>query len=168
MTKKLLFKVRTLIVFFICGLLVSGITAFPLEWELSTLCHLLNIPITDTAIVDGGLSGWLAQVMLGLTATGQHYPFLFYGTDWLAFAHIVIAALFVGPLINPERNVWVIYWGMFACLAVIPTAFICGSIRGIPFFWQLIDCSFGVIGIIPLWMCLHYIRRIKEIGISYK
>jgi len=27
---------------------------------------------------------------------------------------------------------------------------ICGTIRGIPPFWQLIDCSFGGFGLIPL------------------
>ncbi len=36
-------------------------------------------------------------------------------------------------------------------------------IRGIPFFWRLIDCSFGVIGIVPLYMASRYIRRIAEL-----
>ena len=39
-----------------------------------------------------------------------------------------------------------LYTGIAACLAVIPLALICGPIRGIPFYWRLIDCSFGVIG----------------------
>jgi hypothetical protein len=30
------------------------------------------------------------------------YPFLAYGTDWLAFAHIVIAVFFIGPLVKPK------------------------------------------------------------------
>jgi len=37
-------------------------------------------------------------------------------------------------------------------LLVIPYAFIFGAIRGIPFWWRLIDCSFGVFGIIPVWL----------------
>ena len=73
-----------------------------------------------------------------------------YGTDWLAFAHLVIAVAFVGPLRDPVKNVWVVEWGMIACLSVIPLALICGPIRGIPFCWQIIDCSFGVVGVIPL------------------
>jgi hypothetical protein len=39
---------------------------------------------------------------------------------------------------------------MIACLMVIPLALICGSLRGIPIWWRVIDCSFGVVGIIPL------------------
>ena len=86
----------------------------------------------------------------GLETTGREYPFLAYGTDWLAFAHLVIAVAFWGPLRDPVRNIWVVEFGMIACLLVIPLALICGPIRGIPFCWQLIDCSFGVFGLIPL------------------
>jgi hypothetical protein len=78
------------------------------------------------------------------------YPFLAYGTDWLAFAHIVIAIAFWGPIKDPVRNVWVVEFGMIACVSVIPLALVCGPIRGIPFYWQLIDCSFGVVGLIVL------------------
>ena len=94
--------------------------------------------------------------MSGLTAfpivteANERYPFLFYGTDWLAFGHLVIAIVFLGPLRDPVRNIWVIEWGMIACVLVIPTAMLCGPIRGIPFWWRLIDCSFGIFGILPL------------------
>jgi hypothetical protein len=44
---------------------------------------------------------------------------------------------------------------MIACVAIIPLAFICGPIRQIPFYWRLIDCSFGVFGIIPLYTNSH-------------
>lgn len=50
---------------------------------------------------------------------------------------------------------------MFACVAVIPLAMICGPIRGIPLYWRLVDCSFGVIGILPLIYCLTLIRRME-------
>jgi hypothetical protein len=36
-----------------------------------------------------------------------------------------------------------------------------GSIREIPFFWQLIDMSFGVFGIIPLWLARRDILMIS-------
>ena len=49
-----------------------------------------------------------------------------YGTDWLAFGHFAIAIAFVGAL------------------------------RGIPVWWRLIDCSFGVFGLIPLWLCRRW------------
>jgi hypothetical protein len=32
---------------------------------------------------------------------------------------------------------------------------ISGPIRGVPFFWTLIDCSFGIVGAIPLLYCLR-------------
>ena len=86
-----------------------------------------------------------------LRETYAKYPFMAYGTDWLAFAHIVIALFFIGPFVRPEGNRWVIAAGMIACGLVVVLALICGPIRGIPFFWRLIDCSFGVFGFIPLW-----------------
>jgi len=159
--KSPLFKIRLLLLIFIAALLTAGITAFPIETEIRFLCEFLNISIEDPAANNGILSYWLAQVAQGLIETNKAYPFLAYGFDWLAFAHIVIAVLFIGPFIDPVKNIWIIYWGMFTCIAIIPTAFICGVIREIPFFWQLIDCSFGVFGIIPLLLCLKYIKQLS-------
>ncbi len=85
-----------------------------------------------------------------------------YGTDWLAFAHVIIAVCFIGPLVDPVRNVWVIKFGLIACAAVIPTALIFGVIREIPFCWQLIDCSFGVFGSIPLLLVWKWIRELER------
>jgi hypothetical protein len=95
-----------------------------------------------------------------LESAGRSYPFLAYGTDWLAFAHLMIAIAFIGPLKDPIKNIWVVEFGMIACASVIPLALICGFIRGIPFAWQLLDCSFGVFGFIPL-----AIIRILTLGI---
>jgi hypothetical protein len=50
---------------------------------------------------------------------------------------------------------------MIACVLIIPLALICGPIRGIPFGWQLIDCSFGIVGIVPLWLCRRYINELE-------
>jgi len=107
------------------------------------------------------LADWLARVGEALDAVDRDYPLLLYGTDWLAFAHLVIAVAFIGPLRDPVKNVWVIDFGMIACAAVIPLALICGPIRGIPFWWLLIDCSFGVVGIVPLAIVRHMIGRLK-------
>jgi hypothetical protein len=41
-------------------------------------------------------------------------------------------------------------------------ALIAGPVRGIPFYWRMIDCSFGIFGTIPLWLCLGDIRRLEE------
>jgi hypothetical protein len=109
------------------------------------------------------MATWISTVHRGLTETNAKYPFIFYGTDWLAFGHLVIAVAFWGPLRDPVRNIWVIEFGMIACVLVIPTALIFGPLRGIPLFWQAIDCSFGVVGIIPLWLARQGVRRLMAL-----
>ena len=89
-------------------------------------------------------------------------PFLFYGTDWLAFGHFVIAIVFIGALRDPVRNRWLFDFGLTACVLVIPYALVFGGIRGIPFWWRLIDCSFGVFGFIPLWFCRKWTRELER------
>jgi hypothetical protein len=90
------------------------------------------------------------------------HPFLAYGTDWLAFAHLVIAVAFIGPFIDPVRNKWIITFGLISCAGVIPLALIAGPIRGIPFPWRLIDCSFGIFGCIPLLRCRSLILDLER------
>ena len=90
-------RIRWLIVSFMAALAVSGITAFPLQWEINILFKLLG-PGTFVESLWPAMPEWIAFVHQGLTKTHQQYPFIAYGTDWLAFAHIVIAIAFVGPL----------------------------------------------------------------------
>lgn len=104
---------------------------------------------------------WLTQIYTGIVETNKNYPFISYGTDWLAFAHIVIGLAFIGPYKNPVKNIWIIEWAMLCCIAVLPLAFIAGPIRGIPFYHQLIDCSFGVLGIIPLYMVWKKVKSLE-------
>jgi hypothetical protein len=156
-------QVKAWLIFFIVGLLISGLTAFPLEWELSLLNQFITNPTLPVAAVWPALADWLTFIYEGLRETYRQYPFMAYGTDWLAFAHIVIAIAFIGPVRDPVKNIWVLEFGMIACIAVIPMALIAGSIRSIPFFWQLIDCSFGVIGIVPLWLCRNTILKIQRL-----
>lgn len=144
-------RVRVLLLVFVVGLILSGLTAFPLELELRILSSILGI---DPAAPPGGYVGlqhWIATVAAALREVYAKYPFMAYGTDWLAFAHLVIAVAFLGPLRDPVRNIWVVTFGLIACMGVIPFALIAGPIRGIPFYWRLIDCSFGVFGAMPLW-----------------
>lgn len=146
-------NIKRWIIFFMVMLFLSGLTAMPLETELSFLSRCFPM--------DSSIGYWLDKVYQALHDTNNNYPFLAYGYDWLAFAHFVLAILFVGPLKNPVRNKWVIEFGMIACLLIIPFAFIAGHFRGIPFWWRLIDCSFGVVGIIPLMVCLKQINKIE-------
>lgn len=143
---------------FVVALVASGLTAIPLESELNFLAHSMG-----TAGDAGSLAGWISKVNVGLHETNAHFPFLAYGTDWLAFAHIVIAVAFLGALRDPVRNIWLFQFGMIACAMVIPWALIMGGVRGIPFGWRLIDCSFGVVGIVPLWFCWRAARELGEL-----
>jgi hypothetical protein len=147
---------------FIIGLVISGVTAFPLLWELRLLSQLLGVGSATSPEGYSGLQFWILTVRHGLETTYADFPWIAYGTDWLAFGHLVIAGFFIGPLINPLSSRPTLYTGIAACLAVIPLALICGPIRGIPFYWRLIDCSFGVIGVIPLVYCLRLIKYIQE------
>jgi hypothetical protein len=151
---------------FIVGLVLSGITAFPLLHELEMLAKWVGVPATGTPESATGLQWWFGTIRDGLRVVHREYPWLPYGTDWLAFGHIVIALFFVGPWMNPVANAWVFKVGLVACLGVIPVALICGPIRGIPFYWQMIDCSFGVIGAIPLLYCLSLTKRMKRMNVT--
>lgn len=147
-------RIRILLWIFIVGLVISGVTALPLETEMNILTRWVG--------GDSGLAHWFLKVRDALVATNAQYPFIAYGTDWLAFAHIVIAVAFIGPLRDPVKNIWVIEFGMIACALVVPFALVMGGVRGIPFGWRLIDCSFGVLGIIPLWLCRRQIQKLAK------
>lgn len=155
-------QIRIWLVAFIVALVVSGLTAFPLESELRFLSSMLHQSWSPAPRLLPGLVRWIDHLRDGLTVTYMRYPFIAYGTDWLAFAHLVIAVAFIGPLRDPVRNVWVIQFGMIACVGIIPLALIAGSIRHIPLGWQLIDMSFGVVGIIPLIIVYRLIRRLER------
>jgi hypothetical protein len=146
-------RVRLLTWMFIICLVISGATAIPLQSEMELLTKLLAVGGKSSAEVSSGLAQWILRVRKALHDTGARYPFLAYGTDWLAFGHFVIAVAFIGALRDPVRNVWLFTFGMIACVMVVPYAFIFGGLRGIPLGWRLIDCSFGIIGTIPLWLC---------------
>ena len=154
--------IRLWLVLFIIGLVLSGITAFPLQRETAILDQVFHVSAAPPPSGEPALHTWLRRVHNGIVRTNQAYPFMAYGTDWLAFAHLVIAIAFIGPLIDPIRNKWVLQLGVIACTGVIPLALIAGPIRGIPPYWRLIDCSFGILGAIPLLICLHHVRQIER------
>jgi hypothetical protein len=154
-------KIRFWLIVFIAGLVVSGVTAFPLQSELGLMLPLLETTSVRPVAQAVSLLPWIALVHRALTETNRQYPFLAYGTDWLAFAHLVLAVLFIGPYRDPVRNKWVVTFGMIACASVIPLALIAGHIREIPFPWRLVDCSFGIFGVIPLLRCRKLIASLE-------
>ncbi|MGL4401703.1 MAG: hypothetical protein ACRCXD_17720 [Luteolibacter sp.] len=151
----LILRFRISMMIFIFGLVVSGVTAFPLLLELRILSKWTG----EAGYDDLGL--WISTIREGLETTYGRYPWIAYGTDWLAFAHLVIAMFFIHPLLHPRSSRPNIITGMVACVAIFPLAMICGPLRGVPFYWQLIDCSFGVIGLIPLVYCLVLVRKME-------
>ena len=149
--------IKRLTWFFIVGLFISGATAIPLETELDTLAKFLGGVNTAS-----GFTLWIFRVRDALHNTYASYPFMAYGTDWLAFGHFIIALAFVGALRDPVRNRWLFLFGMISCVLVIPYAMILGGLRGIPVYWRLIDCSFGVFGFFPLWFCWKWTGEIER------
>lgn len=143
------------------GLFLSGFTAFPLQTELHWVLSILETPPVRRIADATHLLPWIDRVH-ALSTTNAQYLFLAYGTDWLAFAHFVLAILFIGPYRDPVRNRWIIVFGLIACGGVIPLALIAGHIRGIPVPWRPLDCSFGVFGVIPLMRCRQLIAALEQ------
>lgn len=141
-------EIKILLALYVIALVISGATAMIVPEGIAWLDK--SIPTTWSTIYQ-----WIHFVHLKIQASPK---FLLYGFDWLAFAHYVIAMSFYGVWKDAVRNKWVIEWAMLASIAIFPMAFVMGYLRGIPFWWQLIDCSFGVVSLIPLIM-IH--RRIK-------
>jgi len=154
MKKELQKRIRLMTYLFMIALVVSGVTAFPIEWELSVAISLVP---ENTQMEE-----WIHFVNSGYVSTNEQFPFIAYGTDWLAFAHILIAILFWGVAKDPVKNIWIIEFGMIACAGIIPLALIAGHIREIPFFWQCIDMSFGVFGCIPLILMHRWTRKLQN------
>jgi hypothetical protein len=146
---------------FIAGLIASGVTAFPLLAEMKLLVGLIGLG--DAASAEGyeGLQRWILTVRFGLEEVYARHPWIGYGTDWLAFGHLVIALFFIGPFLRPRTGRSNILAGLAACAGVIPLALIAGEVRGIPLASRLIDCSFGLVGGLLLLYCLKLLPEIE-------
>ncbi|MFJ3879690.1 hypothetical protein ACIPW5_19825 [Streptomyces sp. NPDC090077] len=143
-------RIRNWLVLFLVCLVLSGLTAFPLVTELRWANELVS-------------NDWLRRVGDGLERADSEYPFLLYGTDWLAFAHLVIAVFFYGVHRDPVRNIWIVEAGMVACVGIVPLALLSAPVRGIPGWWSVIDMSFGVFGILPLIALRRLIKRLEAL-----
>lgn len=146
-------KIRRVVTFYMVALIASGITAMPVQAEMEWL--LQHIPLPQVAV------NIFEKVLVAVKDTNEKFPFLLYGYDWLAFAHIVIAIAFWGAYKDPVRNKWIIDFGLIACALIIPFALVAGEIRSIPFWWRIVDCSFGVFGAIPLMYIKYQIKQIE-------
>jgi hypothetical protein len=145
------YKIKSLLLLFIIVLFLSGLSVLPAAGELKAGLSLL--PPGSIVYL------WLQQVLDGYMRVYNGDQYLLYGYDWLAFAHFVLAILFIGPYRDPVKNVWVIEFGLIASVLILPFAFIAGALRGIPLWWRLVDCSFGVFGFVVLWTCYSIVRK---------
>jgi hypothetical protein len=150
MRKQTITNIRRVVMVFMVLLILSGVSAFPLVTEVDFM-------ITHMHWFPEFFHSWIRTVY---DSVHQTPSIVLYGTDWLAFAHLIIALFFVGVYRDPVRNQFIIQVGIVACLAVFPLALICGPQRNIPFFHQMIDCCFGLLGLIPL---LYISKKIKLI-----
>src|SRR5262245_43009780 len=124
-------KYRLSLGIFVFGLIVSGLTAFPLQWELHVLGSWLGIESPAHFADYAGFRKWIAFVEHGLMTSYARFPFLGYGTDWLAFGHLALAIFFVRPMQHPMDSDWVLKCGLACCAGVVPLALVAGQIREI-------------------------------------
>ena len=160
--EKVLARVRGWTVFFIVGLVLSGATALPIPTELEAAARFLGEDLRAGGVIPEFMTPWLQTLRDGIRATEVQAPFMFYGTDWLAFGHFAIALAFVGAVRDPLRNRWLFQFGMLVCAFVPFWAMAFGSIRGIPLWWRVIDASFGAAGFVPMWLCDGWIRAVER------
>jgi hypothetical protein len=134
-------QIKKYVWIFIVGLVLSGLSAIPLVWGVD-----FAVDILEEIEFHGQIFSFMKRVQNALMFNDEHFSFMAYGTDWLAFAHFMFALLFVGLLFDAERNRFILRFGMIACVLIIPFAVFFGHAREIPWLWRMIDCSFGVIG----------------------
>jgi hypothetical protein len=138
---------------FIVCLFLSGLSAIPVSLELSFLQRYFP--------QDSSFGNWLSIVHDAYNRVNDQQPFLLYGYDWLAFAHFILAILFIGPYRDPIKNIWVVQFGLIACLLIFPFAFVAGYARSIPIGWRLIDCSFGLFGFLLLFRIMVLTKKLE-------
>ena len=138
------------------GLFVSGVTIWPWDIELSFAISALQAIAGPEPLIQ-----LLQDIQQDMRLLEQSNSFVLYVADWLAFAHLVLAVLFLMALKNPIRNVLVVRFGILCSLSVPVLAITCIPMRGIPLFWILIDSSFALCAI-PLWIALKDIRKLEQ------
>lgn len=148
--------IRFRLLIFIMALVLSGLTAIPVQQELRWLSQVNGI--FPTSIED-----WLHKVLTALDYNTQHAPFLQYAFDWLAFAHVIIALFFIEAWRRPLDSEGILRCGLIASLAVLPFALLFGEWRAIPLPWRLGDCSFGIISLVLLLDIRRRIRDLKTV-----
>ncbi len=157
-------RIRAWTIFFMVGLVLSGVTAIPIATEVQLATSALGEDLSAGGRLPASVAVWLRTVRDAVETADARAPLLFYGTDWLAFGHVAIAIAFIGALRDPVRNRWLFRFGMIACALVLPWAIVFGHLRGIPPWWRAIDSAFGVLGFMPMWLCDRWSGRLEALG----
>jgi len=152
----LLLRIRLCLGVFILVLLAGGAACFPLLSEAQFLYRAAHA----RGIFGPAIREWAQAVYAALLETNARYPFLFYGTDWVAFGHFALAIAFIGPMRDPVRNVWMAQFGAVLCLLAIPWALGFGHLRGIPPWARAVTCVGGLGGFLLFWHVLRCIRQL--------
>lgn len=151
-------RARVMLAIVSFGLFLAGVTIWPATWELKTFVEL----VWGNSEPTGTLHRFIVETIVALEMLGADYPFLLYGYDWLAFAHIVLAILFAGAIRDPVRNLWVIQFGLICCILVPVLAAVFVPIRGLPSMWFWVDFAFAPGAALPLLVALRDVRRIER------
>lgn len=159
---RLLRRLRRWTAFIIAGLVLSGLTAIPIRTQFDLGARLFSTDFTAGGRMPGFIAQWLSHAYRGVVATDEAAPFVWYGTDWLAFGHVVIAIAFVGAWRDPVRNRWLYQFAFIAGALVVPWALAFGALRGIPIWWRAIDSLFGLGAMLPAWACLRWVGQLER------
>jgi hypothetical protein len=157
-------RIRAWTIAFIAGLFISGATALPIPTAVAVGSRVLGPDLSAGGRLPGAVAEWLRTVRSGVETTAAQAPFMFYGTDWLAFGHFVIGLAFIGAVRDPVRNRWLYQFGMLACALVPVWAVVFGHIRGIPPWWRVTDAAFGIVGFVPMWLCHRWSRELETMA----
>ncbi len=142
---------------FVSVLVISGLCLFSLPFLSKKL-----LGFVDSLAFRGELYSFLMKIIQGVTYNKTHFPFMAYGTDFLGFAHLMFALLFVGPVIDPYKNEWVLRFGLMVCVLLVPTVLIAGWVREIPFIWRCMDSLFGVVGFLLFYSVFKKIKANQQ------
>lgn len=154
-------RARWMLVIVSLGLLLAGISVWPAVTEIELVISLLWGEQKPTS----ELHVFLLNAKQGLIETESKYPFILYGLDWLAFAHIVLAILFAGAIRDPVRNKWIVQCGLIMCVGVFVLAAIFVPIRNMPNIWFLFDVFFAIAAI-PLIIALKDILYLEKNSVN--
>jgi hypothetical protein len=157
-------RLKTWTWLFIVGLVFSGLTAIPIMTQFELGVRWFGDDFRSSSVLPGFVSDWLATAWAGVKSANREAPFIWYGTDWLAFGHVVIGVSMWGAVADPVRNRWLYKFAMIACVLVIPWALFFGSIRGIPLWWRGIDSMFGILGLIPAYLCWRWTGELEAMN----